>query len=397
MYDPPRIAVASSGLGHVARGIEAWAHDLGEALVARGQRVIVCQGGGVPAAGHRRLVPCHTRESAAAARWLRLVPRSLAWRVGMGSGYGVEQSTFAWGLLRLLRRERIDILHVQDPQVALLMQRARTLGLVRTRTILAHGTEESPQFLRRIDYLQHLAPWHLEEARAAGVWKPAWTAIPNFVDTEQFRPAAPGQPSPLRQELQIPADALVVLTVAAIKRGHKRIDHLLGELACLRQSHPQLPVWAVIAGGWETETDALIAEGQRLLGERVRFLVRFPRSRIAELYRAADLFVLTSLKEMMPIALLEALASGLPCLVHEHPVMTWMTGPGGMPTDMQVPGELAGRLAALAKDPAQRLALGQAAREQCVAQFGVDAVVNQILHYYGQVLHAGRRKPALAG
>ena len=50
------------------------------------------------------------------------------------------------------------------------------LGLVRTKTILAHGTEEPAAFLKKITYLQHLAPWHLEECRTAGVWKP--TRIP---------------------------------------------------------------------------------------------------------------------------------------------------------------------------------------------------------------------------
>ena len=68
------------------------------------------------------------------------------------------------------------------------MQWARRLGLVRTRTILAHGTEEPLSFQRQITYLQHLAPWHREEARAAGAWKPTWTVIPNFIDTDVFHP-----------------------------------------------------------------------------------------------------------------------------------------------------------------------------------------------------------------
>jgi glycosyltransferase involved in cell wall biosynthesis len=385
-----KIAIASSGLGHVARGIEAWAHDLGEALHARGHRVIVCQGGGTPTALHRRLVACQTRESSAAARWSRLLPRSLAWRLGMGSGYGVEQTTFAWNLLKVLRSEQIEILHVQDPHVALLMQRAGALSLVRTKTILAHGTEESFDFQRQITYLQHLAPWHLEEACAAGIAKSTWTAIPNFVDTTQFHP---GSSRALREELQIPPDALVVLSVAAIKRDHKRIDHLLAEMARLRGEHPHLPVWLIVAGGWEKETDTLVAEGQRLLGDRVRFLVRYPRSRIADLYRAADVFALASHKEMMPIALLEAMASGLPSLIHDHPVMTWMTGGGGIPLDMAAPGSLAERVARLGIDRERRVAIGAKARERCVAMFGVDAVVSQIVSYYDQVLHS---KPILA-
>jgi glycosyltransferase involved in cell wall biosynthesis len=305
----------------------------------------------------------------------------------MGNGYGIEQTTFTWNLMRVLRRERIDILHVQDPQVALLAQRALRLGIVRTRTILAHGTEEPFDFQRRITYLQHLAPWHLAEARNVGVWQPTWTAIPNFIDTALYRP---GRSDELRDELQIPRSAIVVLAAAAIKRGHKRVDHLLSEFASVRERHPALAVYFVIAGGWEQDTDELVAQGQQLLGDRVRFLVRFPRSRMSDLYRAADLFTLGSLKEMMPIALLEATSSGLPCLVHRHPVMEWMIGAGGRAIDMATSGALADEIAALTGSESHRRQLGGLARAHCVDQFSRDRVVDQILEYYGQVQGAGR-------
>jgi len=51
--------------------------------------------------------------------------------------------------------------------------------------------------------------------------------------------------------------------------------------------------------------------------------------------------LLCSLKEMMPIALLEAIASGLPCIVNRHPVLEWITGPGGEAIDMTQTGALA--------------------------------------------------------
>ncbi|MBY0396053.1 MAG: glycosyltransferase, partial [Thermoleophilia bacterium] len=309
----------------------------------------------------------------------------------LGSGYAVEQTTFALHLVRHLRRERADVLHVQDPLVALLAQRARQLGLIRTRTILAHGTEEPPDFLRRIHYLQHLAPWHLEQVKAAGVWKPSWTAIPNFIDADRF---APGRSDALRAELGIPPDGLVVLTAAAIKRSHKRIDYLLAEFARLRELAPDLPAWLVVAGGWEVETDELVAEGAKRLGDRVRFLVRFPRARMPELYRAADVFALCSLFEMMPIALIEATAAGLPCVVNGHPILEWMTGDGGVRLDMAAPGALADALRGLLTDTNGRAEMGRAARAHCLAHFSRDAVVTQILDYYHRV--TGRAPAALA-
>src|SRR5207244_2723027 len=137
---------------------------------------------------YERVIPCWQRDAPRTARLLRLLPRRVSWRFGLGSPYDIEQLSFAVGLIRFLWRQRADILHVQDPFVAVLAQRARHLRLIDTRTILAHGTEESDSYLERIDCLQHLAPWHMERARGAGAWKRTWTAIPNFIDCGMFRP-----------------------------------------------------------------------------------------------------------------------------------------------------------------------------------------------------------------
>jgi glycosyltransferase involved in cell wall biosynthesis len=381
----PKIVVASSGLGHVARGVESWADDLAAALAARDADVELCKGGGKAVRPYERVLPCWQREARPTRRLLRLLPRRVSWRLGLESPYGVEQVTFGLALIRHLQRHRVDLLHVQDPTVAIMAERARRLGMLRTRTILAHGTEESADFQRRITFLQHLAPWHLNEARAAGIARPHWAAIPNFIDTERF---TPDSDAGMRIGLGLPAHASVILCVAAIKRHHKRIDHLLSEFATLRRERPDLPAWLVIAGGWEPETDHLVEEGNRLLGDRVRFLVRFPRNRMQDLYRAADLFVLTSLKEMMPVALLEASASGLPCLVHRHPVLQWMIGPGGEAIDMEAAGTLAAAFNRWLSDKATLRNAGAAAREPCVRMFGQRPVLDQILTYYEQVLNA---------
>jgi 1,2-diacylglycerol 3-alpha-glucosyltransferase len=384
----PTVTVASSGLGHVARGIEAWASDLAGALAARGVPVTLCKGGGRADRPFERVLPCWQREAGRSRLLSRLLPKRVSWRVGLGSPYDVEQLTFTHHLLRHLRRHRVDILHVQDPWIALLAQRAGRLGLVPTRTILAHGTEEPLEFQRKIKYLQHLAPWHREEARAAGFDRPTWTAIPNFIDTDVFAPgAAPG----LRAELGIPPDGFVVLCVAAIKRAHKRVDYLLTEFEQLLRDRSGVPARLVVAGGWEPETDALVAEGRHRLGDRVRFLVRFPRHRMPDLYRAADVFVLGSLKEMMPIAVLEATATGLPALVHRHPVLERIVGPGGEAIDMSAPGTLAGTLGRLLTDQSNLRTTGMRGRDHCLRQFARGPVLDRILDYYRFVLADGRR------
>ena len=390
-----RIAIASCGLGHVQRGIEAWALDTATALRRRGLPVRLYQGGGVVDHPLDCNIGCWPRESKSTQLTLQCVPRRLGWRWGWGSPYAIEQTTFAARLLRCLRRDRIDLLHVQDPLVARAVLRAARRGLSTTRVILGHGTEEPPEFLNEFPYVQHLAPWHLRQTLSAisdqeatsratsTAWPRVWRAVGNFVDTARF---SPGTCPNWRAELGIPTEALVVVCVAAVKRNHKRIDHLLAEFAQLRQTCPQLPVWLVVAGATEADTPELIREGQQRLGDRVRFCVDLPRDRITALLRAATLFVLPSLWEMMPIAVLEAVASGLPCLTHQHPVLEWMTGQGGRAIDMSLPGELARQLEQLLSDHESRLALGQRAREHAVHRFSESVIVDELLDYYAEVL-----------
>lgn len=384
----PRICVASSGLGHVRRGVEAWADDLASALVRRNLSVVLCKGGGTARHPYERVISCWQRDSIRAQRLLKAMPHALAWRIGLGNGYAIEQTSFALGLIRLLRQHACDVLHVQDPQVALMIQTARTLGLVGTQVILMHGTEEPLEFLKKIEFVQHGAPWHIEEARRAGVWRESWTMIPNFVDVSIF---SPQNSRDLRAEWGLAQTDVVVLAASAVKSQHKRIDYLIREFQSLIARGLPHGVVLVIAGGRGADSAELISLAKNLLRDQVRVLVDYPRERMPGLYAAADIFVQASLKEMMPMAVLEATASGLPCVTHAHSVMQWMLGSGGRTIDMQQEGSLSDALALLIASPAQRKQLGAAARHQCMRLFETETVVDQIVHYYQRVYQTGRR------
>lgn len=377
-----RIAVASSGLGHVARGIESWASDLAAALHRRGEAVTLYQGCG-EAPPYGRVLRCLPREHPDNARVAARLPVALGWRLGLTTGYPLEQTTFAASLLAAIRRDPVDIVHVQDPLVALWLDRARRLGLTSARTILGHGTEEPDSFLRKLRWVQHLAPTHLEAARQRGCHRPEWTAIGNFVNTEVFRP---GDGSAMRRELGIAPDAIVVLTLAAIKRHHKRVDVLTDIMADVVGRAADRPVHWIIAGGHEADTPELVAAMQARLGPAVTPLVRFPRARIAELCRAADIFLLGSLFEMMPIALLEAAASGLPCVTHDEATLRWMTGAGGIATDLGSRETAVDTVLRLVADDDDRRGRGRLAREHTEANFGEGPITDALISYYRSVV-----------
>jgi 1,2-diacylglycerol 3-alpha-glucosyltransferase len=184
----------------------------------------------------------------------------------------------------------------------------------------------------------------------------------------------------------IPIDAHVVLVSSAIKKAHKRVDYLIDELAQVRAQRPDLPLWLVIAGGREGDTDELVRKAERALGDRVRFAIQFPRDRMPELYRMADVFAHGSLFEMFGTVLLEATASGVPCIVHEHPVMKWVIGPGGIATDLSTEGNLADALIEVLDDRRKREQIGLVARQHCHQKFRKEIVVEQMIRYYQRVV-----------
>ncbi len=383
-----KIAIASSGLGTVARGIETWALDTATALHRRGVDVTLFAAAPVPAGDTPlRIIRCLRRGT----RLNRLIVRAMpgvTWRWGLKSDYALEQQTFWHTLKPILNRDRFDILHVQDPLLADRCRRAHLAGATTTRVILAHGTEEPLTFLKPFDCLQHLAPWHLEQSRQqldATTATPHWTAIPNFVNTDIYHPVqSPDQRKTLRRAIGLPEDAFILGTAAAIKRHHKRIDWLIREFARAREANPGVPLHLVIAGSRTADLDMLETLARECGGDHVTFLPDHPHARMPDLLRTFDGFVLASLFEMMPIALLEAIASGLPVITHDHPVLAWMGGPGGIRPDMRQDGALTDALRIL-MSPDKTVALGLAARQHALAHFSETAVIQRYIDYYRQI------------
>lgn len=416
-----KIAIASSGLGHIARGIETWALDTAEALYQRDVDVTLFAAGKVQCSVPLTVIPCLRRRTPLSNLIVRLMP-PFCWRWGLKSGYGIEQLTFWRRLKRSLNAEGFDILHIQDPMIADLCQKARAQGEVQTKAILAHGTEEPLEFLSHFDYLQHLAPWHLHQALESlagsefrvpsseseeeehltpnpkpltpNSQHPFWTAMPNFVDTELYCPTDASDKKLLRRNLRIPEEAFVIGTAAAIKKHHKRIDYLIREFSQFTSTHPSFSsssgcrshpsAFLVIAGSKQHATEDLQALAKALCPGQVKFLINHPHAQMPDLLRCYDVFTLTSLFEMMPIALLEAIATGLPVITNDHPVLEWMGGAGGLRPDMSQAGALAETLAALT--PERVAALSRAAREHALKHFSVDAVMQQYVEYYTRIL-----------
>jgi glycosyltransferase involved in cell wall biosynthesis len=216
------------------------------------------------------------------------------------------------------------------------------------------------------------------------------TVLPNGVDVDAWRPNATVGAT-MRQEIGVRNE---FLWLAA-----GRLDTVKDYSTLLRAMH-ELPAWArlVIAGEGPLQNDLLQLSARLGLENRVRFLGFEPD--VKRWMQAADGFVLSSSWEGLPMALLESAACALPAVATEVPGTReiifngwtgWLTPAGdadalskAMLTVMQTP-------------PEERRAMGERARQQVIAQFSLESVLDRWEQLYTELLgkaHAERHQMA---
>jgi 1,2-diacylglycerol 3-alpha-glucosyltransferase len=369
----PRVAIACSGLGHVRRGNETWARTLAGALHEAGHEVSLFGGGADPLTGAEyKRIPNLRRN---------LPPlRRLA---GWGPRYLLEQRTFGWGLLRHLRRERFDVVHVADPQLALFLRRRLAPG--EPRVFYKDGLLLGPQWCSHFEAVQVLAPYYLEQARQEDVPTEGWHVIPHMVDARRFHPAedaARARSASLDDGKE--GRPFTVLAVGDLSPGsNKRLDWIVDEMARLRDLDARL---VLLGQATPHELRRFREAAERRLGrERVEVVANVPPEEMPRWYRAADVFVHAALREPFGIVFLEAMASGLPVIAHAFPVTQWIVGEGGRTVDMTVPGQLADGLAEWARDPQARAAASGRALSRARTEFSPAGIVPLYVEAYRRV------------
>lgn len=223
----------------------------------------------------------------------------------------------------------------------------------------------------------------LEEARRlADHPLPESAVVPNGIDLERFRPPrSSAERQRCRASAGIADRELVVFCVGdlLLRKGWLELLDALGSLSSERGDVRLIGAAAAPV----REFDFLAEAQQRAPNVAVRLEQNVQGERLAELYRAADVFCLPSHWEGLANSLLEAMASGLACIttaVAGHPEVV-TTGVDGVLVPAKDVAALRHALACTLEDAAVRDTLGRAARLRA--------------EHVGNSLQAGRRLSVL--
>ncbi len=204
------------------------------------------------------------------------------------------------------------------------------------------------------------------------------TVIPNGVDLGKFRPKAPTH-APLR-----------VLGTHGRVGWIKGTDHLVRAFSELSVPDAVLQIAGPTVDAWSRDLRATHEhrEGLRFLGDITD---------AGTFLRSLDIFVLPSRSEGMSMALLEAMATGLPIVATDvgsnREVLD--NGEAGLvvPPDSR---SIADAVARLMKEPERARRLGAAARQRVEAEFRLKTMVRRFEAFYEQLCTEGGMRPSLA-
>ena len=360
------------------------AHVLSSLAIGGGERVALELAGGQTDARHRVMVvslapgPDGPLAEAFDARGVPVH------RVAKRSGL---DPTLALRLAALFRREGVHVVHTHNRLPLVYGAAAGRLAgavVVHTRHGPGRGTRGQRVLWRGAGRLLHayvaVSPELLDLARALRACDPAkLSVIENGIDVDRFA-TTPDVRRASRESLGIPQDAFVIGAVGRLS-PEKEFPWLVRAAAPMLGAGVRL----IIVGGGAQEA----AIRSEVSAQRVEPYVLLPGARndVPRYTAAMDVFVLSSSMEGLPLAVLEAMAAGLPVVA---------TAVGGLPNLIEdgkngflvPPGNdnaMRDRLLALRDDLATARAVGERGRALARERYSREQMVRRYLTLYSRL------------
>ena len=299
-----------------------------------------------------------------------------------------------------------DVVHVHGVSIknVIVAAMARRMGRPYLLSLHTSGADE-PDAIRRTGALawwafrsasRYLAvsPALMNAAVESGIPANRIESVPNGIDTDRFRPATLEERRQLRTSLAIDVDRPVVLFVGFF--SHDKQPRVLFDAWLRMRDVHQADTSLVFVGAAKSDyhevdeslVDAMRAEAARRgLGDRVTFTGAVHN--VHDYFTLADVFVLPSRREGLPVALMEAMSSGLPSVASRLPGATDTLIEDGVSGRLVPPGDVEAFSEAVylvLAEPATAARMGAAARAVITRDFSAATIAARWIDNYRKAL-----------
>jgi glycosyltransferase involved in cell wall biosynthesis len=308
-------------------------------------------------------------------------------------------------ITRLIRRERVDIVHTHTSKAGIIGRFAAALSDVRAVVHSPHGhifgkdanipgVTGHPLQQRLFYYLERMSSSlarrivtlternKIEHIKLGLAPAAKLSVLHNAVDIDKFSKAAARRKG-VREELGYGESDIVIGIIGRLttEKGHASLLEAVCKLAG-RNGNIRL----LIVGGGPLLIE--LEETVCKLGIEKHVIFLGVREDVPELVAASDIIALSSFYEGLGIVLLEAMAAKKPVVatrVGGVPEIV-IDGKTGILVEPNNPEEMADKLGRLADDESLRRKLGETGFENVRENFNVPVVLEQLENIYGEIL-----------
>ncbi len=365
-----RVLFALPGLHRVRRGAEIVLESVAQEIALEGEHEVTLIGSGTPLpdrAYRFKRVPVVTRHHF--ERWPQLP--------FLRNEYMYEELTFAAGLMTTSWRTDADLTMTCGYPYTNWVLRSSLPGQRRPAHVFVTQNGDWPAHQRRwesrffsCDGLVCTNPLYFERNRERWFSK----LIPNGIAPDRFHPGSGN-----RALMGLPENRPVVLMVSALDEGKRVLEGM--------KAVARIPdAFLVVAGD-----GTLRKEVERLASDLLpgRFLLRtYPHEQMPELYRSANVFLHTAIRESFGNVYIEALGSGTAIVANDDEVTRWILEDHARLVDTTSEQALVDAIADALHEPGPHLSDGSAFAQD---RYSWRAVARRYREFFAEVIQRHER------
>jgi len=249
-------------------------------------------------------------------------------------------------------------------------------------------------FFSRADMYISVNPVMFDEAIKSGISSNKLAMIPNGVDIDRFSPSKSlEEKTNLRKELNLPKDAVLILFVGFFSKD-KGPDILFDAYKDIVSKFKGRDIRLLFIGPqdinyYEIKKDLMekIKREIKICNMETKVIFIEKTLEIEKYYRASDVFVLPSLREGLPNALLEAMSTGLGCIASnlEGVADYLISNEEGLVFKKGDTNELSQALVKLINDRRLIVDFGKNARLKIIRDFSINQIAEQYYKIYNLI------------
>jgi glycosyltransferase involved in cell wall biosynthesis len=263
----------------------------------------------------------------------------------------------------------------------------KKIGLTPSSSLVRILLSGRNKILRAADYFVAITTGIAEELKNQGINPDSIASIPNSVDTFKFRPISLIERDRLRRKLVIPKKRIII-TYAGRLVSYKGLPLLLRVAETIQSTFPEVGFVLVGSGGVDMHNcEAELKQFVKTKGLEEAIYFSGEVGNVHEYLQASDIFVLPSEDDAFPLALVEAMACGLPVISTPvggiKEIITERKN--GLLVEARDFQQLFQAISGLIRDPTLSASLGTAAVQTVQERYSAEIIIQKYCELFRRV------------